>query len=299
MLLVTGITGHTGKYFLQELQKNNHKQKVRFVVRTTTNTSEIEQSNLNYEIVKGDLNDKQFINNSMKDIDEVVHIYNIHHSVDILKAAINNNVKKVVLIHTTGIYSQFKDASARYKEIEQEIKSLLKNDDNPPTVIILRPSMIYGDLCDHNMSKFIKMVDSLKVVPLIDGGNSLIQPVNARDLGKAYYTALTNVHHTSDYDLTGDRPITMREALELIALNLKKKVYFVNVPLNLGVLGARAVKGISMNKLDLIEKVQRMAENRSYSHEEANTIFGYKPLTFEKGIAEEVKQYMKLKEKKK
>lgn len=299
MLLVTGVTGHTGKYFLQELQQNNYNKKVRFIVRPTTNTAIIEKSGLDYEIVKGDLTNNQFINSVMNEVDEIVHIYNIHHSIDILKAAITHNVKKVVLVHTTGIYSNFKDASARYKEIEQEIKGILESQTHTPTVVILRPSMIYGDLCDHNMSKFIKMVDTLKFIPVIDNGRSLIQPVNARDLGKAYYTALMEVHHTSDYDLTGDRPITMKEALELISLNLNKKVHFVNVPLNLGVFGARFIKGASINKVDVIEKVQRMAENRSYSHEKAFKTFGYKPLTFEKGIAEEVRQYLEMKEKKK
>ena len=33
MLLVIGVTGHTGKYFLQELVKNKYKEKIRFLIR--------------------------------------------------------------------------------------------------------------------------------------------------------------------------------------------------------------------------------------------------------------------------
>lgn len=34
-----------------------------------------------------------------------------------------------------------------------------------------------------------------------------------------------------------------------------------------------------------------MAENRSYSHEKAKQDFAYKPMTFEQGILEEIRQY--------
>ncbi len=50
--------------------------------------------------------------------------------------------------------------------------------------------MIYGDFCDRNMSKFIKMIDKLRIMLIISKGSSLLQPVNARDLGKAFYTVL-------------------------------------------------------------------------------------------------------------
>lgn len=63
-------------------------------------------------------------------------------------------------------------------------------------VTILRPTMIYGDLCDSNMSKFIKMIDKFRIMPAINGGRSLIQPVNARDLGKAFYTVLMTPEKT-------------------------------------------------------------------------------------------------------
>ncbi|WP_341322772.1 NAD-dependent epimerase/dehydratase family protein [Solibacillus sp. FSL H8-0523] len=291
MLLVTGITGHTGQYFLKELIANDYIGKIRCLVRETTNIAKLENTSLDIEVLKGDLNDKNFLVKAIEGVTEIVHIYNIHHSRSIIDVALKKNVSKVVLVHTTGIYSKFKEASAGYKQIEADIQETLHIANHPMNVVILRPSMIYGDLCDHNMSKFIKLVDKVKFVPIIDNGNSLIQPVNARDLGKAYYTALTKINKSTDYDLTGDRPITLKEALESIALNLNKKIHFISVPLSLGLIGARVVKTLSLSKIDLIEKVQRMAENRSYSHEKAKQDFAYKPMTFEQGILEEIRQY--------
>ena len=39
MLLVTGITGHTGRYFLQELINHKYDGAIRCIVRETSDTS--------------------------------------------------------------------------------------------------------------------------------------------------------------------------------------------------------------------------------------------------------------------
>ena len=292
MLLITGITGHTGRYFLQELIKHKYDGKIRCVVRKTSDTSMIDNSELNIEKVVGDLNDKEFVNECMKDIDTVFHIVNIRYSLNIIEAAIRNNVNRAILVHTTGIYSKFRIASEEYKIIERELQEIIKN--SKINVTILRPTMIYGDLCDHNMSKFIRMVDKLRIFPVINHGKSLIQPVNARDLGKAYYNVLMmdieKAKH--EYIVSGDKPIKMIDAFKLISDNLGKKTVFISFPLWFGVLLARILKLLTFGKIDYIEKVQRMSEDRSFSHEDAKKDFGYNPEPFEVGIAREVKQYL-------
>lgn len=294
MLLVTGITGHTGKYFLQELINNQYEDCIRCIVRETSDTSLLDNSGLNIEKVVGDLEDPDFIDSMMNGVDTVMHIYNIHHSPMIVESAIKNKVKMAILVHTTGIYSEFKYASEGYKKIEQKIQEL-KNDTNCLTKItILRPSMIYGDLCDRNMSKFIKMIDKLRVMPVINGGNSLIQPVNARDLGKAFFTVLTSPVELDEdaYDLSGEKPIRMIDTFKLISKELNKKTVFINVPLSLGVLIARVIKPLTLGRIDYIERVQRMGEDRNYSYDNATSDFGYSPMPFERGIQIEVQEYL-------
>lgn len=294
MLLVTGITGHSGRYFLQELIKNKHEGPIRCIVRKTSDTTLLDNSGLNIEKAIGDLEDHNFIEKAMKGVDMVMHIYNIHHSPVIVKTAIKNNVQRVFLVHTTGIYSKFKNASQKYMDIEKEISELTEGSNCPTKTTILRPTMIYGDLCDSNMSKFIKMVDKFRIMPVIDGGHSLLQPVNARDLGKAFFSALRSSDSTSGkaYVLSGDKPIKMIEVYKLINQELNKKTLFISVPMGLGVFMARILKVITLGKVDYIERVQRMGEDRSYTHEDATRDFEYKPITFEEGIHIEVQQYL-------
>lgn len=125
---------------MQELIKNKYEGKIRCAVRETSDIEILKSSGLDIEIVVGDLNDKFFINEIMKDVEIVFHIYNIHHSLDIIEAAINNNVQRAILIHTTGIYSKYKSASEEYIRIESEV--IEKAKDNI-IVTILKPTMIY------------------------------------------------------------------------------------------------------------------------------------------------------------
>ncbi len=77
MLLVTGITGHSGRYFLQELKNNYYKGKIRCVVQESSDCSLFESCGLQIEKVIGDLNDQDFIDHIMVGIDTVIHIASI------------------------------------------------------------------------------------------------------------------------------------------------------------------------------------------------------------------------------
>ena len=295
MLLVTGITGHTGRYFLQEPIDHKYEGPIRCIVRESSDTSMLDNSGLNIEKVYGDLNNNEFVRKAVNGVDNIMHIYNIHHSPMIVQAAIENNVKRAILVHTTGIYSNFKYASQGYKDVEEKVSELIAKPNCPTRVTIVRPTMIYGDLCDSNMSKFIKMIDRLRIMPVINGGKSLIQPVNARDLGKAFYTVLMSPEKTAGkaYDLSGERPLQMIEVFKMISDNLNKKTTFVSVPLGFGVVLAQIVKVLTLGKIDYVERVQRMGEDRSYPHAEAKKDFNYNPMSFEDGIKIEVNQYLK------
>jgi len=294
MLLVTGITGHTGSYFLQELINNSFKGPIRCIVRESSDTSLIDSSGLNIEKVVGNLSDKQFMLKITKDVDTVLHIAGIQKTLNVIEAAVTNGVRRGILVHTTGIYSQFKSASEEYKHVEDEMHRLINSDSANLNITILRPTMIYGDMSDLNMSKFVKMVDKLRIFPVIDNGSSLIQPVNARDLGRAYFQILTKSGEIkSEYVLSGEKPISMLEAFRIIGNCLGKKTFFINCPLPVGVILARILKTLTLGEIDFVERVQRMGENRSFSHEDAQQDFEFNPIPFSQGISIEIEQYKK------
>lgn len=296
MILITGITGRTGKYLIEELKNNHFKQKIRCIVRQGSDLSYLQDSGLDYQLAVGDLNDHGYLIDACRDIDTILSIYNISHSLNVLDAALKNNIKRIILVHTTGIYSKFKMASAEYKNIEEKVFARAKG---KVDLTILRPTMIYGDLCDNNISKFIKMIDKLTLFPMIAGGRAKIQPVNSRDLGKAYYQVLVNPETTKNksYNLSGSEEIKIIDMLKLIGSFLGKKTKFLNVPIGASVLLGYSIKLITLGKIDIVEKILRMDEDRCFSHQEAVLDFGYTPEGFAAGIAREVTDYMHNKSK--
>jgi uncharacterized protein YbjT (DUF2867 family) len=124
MLLVTGITGHSGSHFLQELIKNNYKEPIRCIVRHSSDTGLLDSSGLNIEKVFGDLNDPDILDKAMVGVDTVMHISSIFYSVAVLKAAIKNNVKKVILVIQPCLF-KFRTASEDLRKLN-EIDSIWK-----------------------------------------------------------------------------------------------------------------------------------------------------------------------------
>lgn len=298
MILVTGITGHSGKYFLKELINNRYSKPIRCIVRDSSDTSLLDNNCLGIEKIIGDLNDTEFLDKVMTGVDEVIHISSIYYSLNVVKAALKCNVKRIILVHTTGIFSKYKSASEEYKQIESAIFNLINSTISSMGLIILRPTMIYGYLNDRNMIKFIKMVDYLRIFPVINHGKCLLQPVNGRDLGIAYYQVLCNSEiMDGDYILSGDRPISMIEMFKMISEKLSKKTIFINVPLYFGVSMARVLKFITFGNIDYIEKVQRMGEDRSFSHNNATGDFNYTPMTFDEGLSLEIAEYQSIKQR--
>ena len=296
MLLVIGATGHTGRYFLEELDKNQYKGKIRFLIRKESDKKVFEKYNLDYEIIQGNLESKEDLQKACKDVDTILEIYNIRYSLNVLEVALKEKVKRIIFVHTTGIYSKYKMASAEYKQIEKEVieKSKGKID-----ITILRPTMIYGDLCDHNISKFIKMMDKMRIYPMIAGGKAKIQPVNARDLGKAYYQVLINEEKTKnkEYNLSGETPISIKDMLKSILKYLDKKSIFIPIPLWLSVACAYILKVITLGRVNTVEKVLRMDEERCFDNTNAKNDFGYTTIDFQEGLKEEVKKYQSNKKK--
>lgn len=291
MLAITGATGHTGRLFMKELISSRYPDRIRCMARSKEKAKYLQSICPNAEIIIGNLDSQQDMKQLFTGADTVVNIANIHYSPEIVRIGRECGVNRFVLIHTTGIYSKYKSASQSYIEVEKLLEPFMQE----CNITILRPTMIFGDLCDHNISKFIRFVDRFPILPIVAGGGSLIQPVNARDLAKGILLALAEEKSKGKaYDLSGEQAITVRQLYRMIETFLGKEKPIVGLPMWMCVMGARMLKLISLGRLDLIEKVLRMGEDRAYSHDSATKDFGYAPETFERGLQREVEEYIAL-----
>ncbi|MCR5302828.1 MAG: hypothetical protein K6E49_10370 [Lachnospiraceae bacterium] len=300
VLAITGITGKSGRAFARFLTEHKDIIKemfpggIRLLLHTERPGDKDILSHFDTEIMYGDLEDERFLSEAFLGVDTVFHIAGIHWSRQVATAAAGNFIRRMIAVHTTGIYSKYKEAGEEYRNIDDFVYMMCKSKNIILT--ILRPTMIYGTVTDGNVAKFIKMVDRLPFMPVVNNAAYELQPVHYADLGRAYFAVLVNEEVTGghDYILSGGEEIMLRDMLIEMGAYLSKKMRFVNVPFPIAYCGALVVYLLSFTKVDLREKVQRLCEPRVYPHEEASRDFGYSPRTFRSAIGDEVREYLEL-----
>ena len=304
ILAVTGATGKkSGGAFMNLIYENLPEIRERFpggiraIVRKNADTSHLSKKLPEAEIFKGNLADSLLLASFLEGVDTLVHIAGIACSEKLVEAAVKAKVRRLILVHTTGIYSKYKEAGEAYRQIDRRVTKLCK--DHEILLTICRPTMIYGNTSDQNVVVFIKMVDRYPLMPVVSGARFGLQPVHYSDLATAYFQILLNEEKTANknYILSGKSPIELREMLKIIGQNLGKKVRFISCPYPIAYLGAWGVYCLTFGKMDYREKVQRLCEPRVYPYDDAARDFGYSPISFEEGIVEEVKEYLSQKNK--
>ena len=304
ILAVTGITGKSGQAFAHYLEKHRDKISSMFPggIRLLLHKERERDADIltcfDTERMYGDLEDELFLSEALLGVDTIVHIAGIHWSRQLTTAAAGNFVRRMIVVHTTGIYSKYKEAGEEYRNIDDFVYMMCKSKNIILT--ILRPTMIYGTINYRNVASFIRMVDKLPFMPVVNNAEYELQPVHFADLGRAYYDVLVNEKITGghDYILSGGEEITLRDMLVEMGAYLSKKMRFVSFPFWFAYSGAWLLYLVSIGKIDYREKVQRLCEPRVYPHEEATRDFGYSPRTFRSAIGEEVREYMEAKSRK-
>lgn len=309
---VTGITGKSGQYFLRRLLKEKIKLKDYKFILLCRNDRIASTNDKGYQIIEKALKDNELnlktydidltnvadlkIFFKEQHIDMLFHIASVKLSKYVVPAALKSGVDNYILVHTTGIYSKYKAAGEEYRQIETRLGKLVeryKSKGRNVAMTILRPTMIYGDLNDKNVSTFIKMVDKLRIFPTVNGARYDLQPVWCKDLGNAYYDVMMkwDITKNKEYILSGKEPIQLREMFEVMARQLGVKNFYISCPYPIAYAGSCLIYALTLKKADYREKVQRLVEPRAYSHQKATEDFGYNPVGFGEGVREEIQMY--------
>ena len=287
-LLVVGASGHTAKYFFERLSKINYQKKIKCLLRSNSQVEHLKCYDLNFEFIYVDFDEIDSLKTAMKGVKTLLNIAGITVSEKIVRLGTEVGVNWFICVHTTGRYSKFKSASAGYIEIEDR---LLKNYSN---LTILRPTMIYGSRRDHNMYKLIKYIHNNMFFPVFGSGNNLMSPVHAQDLGNAYYDVLQNRNTTfgNQYNLSGKFDISYISLLEETASALRKKVFFIHLPIWFCLVAAYLMNFVLRSRSPIsVEQVLRMKEDKVFSWNDAYADFGFSPMSFNDGIRMEVDEF--------
>jgi uncharacterized protein YbjT (DUF2867 family) len=108
-----------------------------------------------------------------------------------------------------------------------------------PTATILRPSVVFGPE-DQFFNRFATMAMLTPMLPLIGGGETRFQPVYVGDVAEAVMRCLEDPATAGrTYELGGPKIYSLRELLELLLHEIRRRRSFVNLPFELAALQAK------------------------------------------------------------
>lgn len=280
MLLVTGITGLTGRFLFREIENDGKIRGLRCLVRKSGDLSWMSGSRP--DICYGDSNDVDDLARCMKDVEGVIHLVNIRCSPQIIEACKRSGVRRVVFVNTTGMYSRYQAYADLYRRLEEGIIS------SGLDYTIVRPTMIYGNQQDKNIHKLVKLLNRLPIFPVAGNGSSLMQPIYAGDLARVIYRAYKSSGAIGkEYNVAGKESLSYLELLREITAALGKRRVFINIPYSLALLVGK-LGDVIPNGLVNLERIQRLSEDKAFDYTKAQNDLGFDPLSFHEGIRLEV-----------
>ena len=144
---------------------------------------------------------------------------------------------------------------------------------------ILRPTLIYAEGQDQNVTRLARLVRKLRVLPLAGSGAGLRQPVHADDLaGAAIAAAASPAAHNKAYDLPGGETLTYRKMAERVFEGLGRRPAIVPVPEPLWALAFALARPLLPGAT--AQMGARMSEDLAFDGAPAAKDFGWKPRGF-------------------
>ena len=149
---------------------------------------------------------------------------------------------------------------------------------------ILRPTLIYSEGEDGNVSRLAALIARFGVLPLAGRGEGLRQPVHAGDLAEAAWRVLdAPAAVDSIYALPGGETLSYREMTVRIFEALGSRPRLLSLPPLLWRLGLTVVSPWLPNAT--VAMGGRMNENLTFDVTPAATDFGYAPRAFRPAFA--------------
>ncbi len=223
----------------------------------------------------------------LRDQDGFVHVASLGfgHADLIVRALEEAHVRRSVFFSSTAVHTRLPAASRPVRLAAEERVRQLRG-----AWTILRPTMIYGDAGDRNLSRLIRFLARCPVVPLPAGGRGLVQPVHVDDLGRAAVDALEcegAARH--EYNLPGAEAAPLKELIVHIGRLLERRLLILPLPLEPTALAAGLWHRLGLPPRVSAEQVRRLAEDKAFSFDDARHDWGYSPRGFRAGLAAEVR----------
>jgi nucleoside-diphosphate-sugar epimerase len=304
-VLTTGAGGFIGSHLVDsQLAQGNYVRALDLHAERLAHAT----SHPNLEIVIGDVSDKNSVRKSVKDIDLIYHLasahldvslddehyrrVNVDATVDLLEAAREAGVKRVVHCSSVGVIGDVKNPSANetspckptniYEstKLAGERAALAFAQERGLLLVVARPAWVYGPRCPRTQ-KLFRAIQKGRF-PIFGRGRNLRHPVYISD-------AISGLELCGEKDqisgqvyiIAGEEPVTIEELVHLVAEAAGVNPPKIHFPIFIGMLVAYSLQIIfkplgrrppfSRRSLDFFLK------NNAYNITKAKRDLGYYP----------------------
>ncbi len=279
-VLVTGGSGFLGGYVLDEASRRGHE----VVALARSDTAAATVASRGAEPLIGDFDDPAGLADvfGAAQCSSLLNIASLGfgHAPAIVAAARAAGLDRAVFLSTTAVTTTLpaRSRAVRLMAEEQIRESGLK-------WTILRPTMIYGARGDRNLSRLLRLLARVPVLPVPGGGHHLQQPVHVADVADAVLSAVERPAAAgTTYDIAGPEPIRFDEMLRISAQAVGSHTRLVPVPLSPLVAAARCYEMLAAHPRIRAEQFQRLAEDKAFAIDHAARDLGFTPRPFAEGI---------------
>jgi len=147
--------------------------------------------------------------------------------------------------------------------------------------VVLRPTLIYGEGRDKNISEIARCIHRFGCFPLLGRAQGLRQPIHAEDVAAACLAALQASSAVNRaYNLSGAETLAYREVVARVFAALGRPVRLVTVPLWTFRLAVAMLRRLPRYRHWSAAMAERMNRDLVFDHAEAARDFGFKPRGF-------------------
>jgi nucleoside-diphosphate-sugar epimerase len=201
-----------------------------------------------------------------------------------LEALKGRGMQRLVAFSSTSVSSKASSPDAyeqgmvrRLAEGEEAVRAFCEA--NGVAWTILRPTLIYAEGQDQNVSRLARVIRRLGFLPLAGKGEGLRQPVHADDLAAAAIAAAAApAAENRAYDLPGGETLTYRQMAERVFEGLGRRPAILPLPEGLWRLAFALARPLLPGAT--AQMGTRMSEDLAFHGSAATADFGWNPRPF-------------------
>lgn len=197
-----------------------------------------------------------------------------------------SGARRVVALSSTSRYTKQdssdlaeRETADRLADSEAQLQGWAER--NGIEWVVLRPTLIYGQGRDKNVSEIARFIRRFGFFPVFGRAPGLRQPVHADDVASVCVAALKcPLAANRAYNISGGETLSYREMVRRVFAALERRPHIVQVPLGMFALATVLLRIFPRYRHWTAAMAGRMGRDLVFGHEDATRDLGYAPRPF-------------------